>query len=263
MKNNRRKWIAAVLLVMLVLGLSRLGAGPIEEIFYIASQPFYRFFDYLGGKTSGLFGYFRDQQMLLIERDDLAREKEELLSELARLSDYCLEKDELAEVLGAESDALDWRVMMGKITYVNASQDWIMINLGRRDGVETGQPVITSNHVLAGRVGQVYERQAEVKLLSHADSLVKVKTVDVSPAVSFLQGKGGLRTVLQSADLTQDFKVGDDLVTDVFRDEYPANLLVGQIVQVERDEVRSMLAAQVMPFFDWSTERNLFILEDF
>lgn len=261
--KNHRKLLITVLLVVLVLGLIRFGSGPIEGIFYTVSRPIYRLFDYLGGGVSGFFSYFQDKELIISERDSLAQEKQELLRELAQLSDCCVEKEDLAEVLGAESNELDWTLAMGKITYINSAQDWIMINLGRRDGLASGQPVMAPNHVLAGRVGQVYERQAEIKLLSHPDSAIKVKTVESDPVVSFLQGKGGLKSVLQSVDPTQDFKVGDNLVTDIFRDEYPANLLVGQIVKVERDEIRSVLVAQVVPFFDFSGERNLFVLKGF
>ena len=257
------QWIACILMAIIIFGLFYFSNGSAESALYTASRPIYQVFDYLGSRASGFLNYFQDKKMILAERDALIQEKEELLKELADLSDCRADRRELAEVLGVGIREPNWEMSMAKISYLNTTEDWLMVNLGKRDGLETGQPVINSNHVLVGRVGQVYERQAEVKLLSHPDSVIKVKTVSSSPLVNFIQGGGGLKVNLLSNDLNQPFQPGDNLVTDLFREDYPANLLVGQVVRVERDDIRSTLIAEVAPFFDFTSEQNVFVLQNF
>lgn len=257
------QWIAVILVAIMIFSLFYFTAGSAEGVLYTISGPIYQVFDYFGSKVSGFFSYFQDQKTVLAERDELIQEKETLLKELADLHDCQTDRQDLAGLLGLEMREPDWQMAMAKITYLNTAEDWLMINLGKRDGLDTGQPVITSNYVLVGRVGQVYERQAEVKLLSHPGSVIKVKTVSSSPLVNFIQGRGELKVNLLSNDLNQSFQPGDNLVTDLFREDYPANLLVGQVVRVERDDIRSTLVAEVAPFFDFTTQKNVFVLQNF
>ncbi len=261
--QSRRKWISLLLLVFLVFGLNRFGAGPLESAFYTMSRPFYRVFDYFGQRTSNFLNYFQSKKALEMERDALVLEKNYLLNRLTEKTDCLEEKDALAEMLQIVDTEHEWSLAMGRVTYANPAQDWALIDFGRRDGAEIGQPVVTSQRVLIGRISEIYESQARVRLLSHPDSLIKVRTVKHPMAIGFMQGRGGSRVGLQSTDIEQPFQQGDSLVTEAFRDEYPGGLLAGRIRQVDKDDVRSALEARVSPFYRAEDLRVVFIIKSF
>ncbi len=262
-KKGHQKWISLFVMVLLVLGLSRLGGGAVQSVFYAVSRPIHRFFDYLGQRGSGFLGYFQNKKIIEAERDALFLEKQNLLKELAQKDDCLTERDALAEKMQVARRDQEWQEIMGRLTYANPAQDWALINLGGRNGIETGQPVITSRHVLIGKVSEVYHRYSRVMLLSHPDSLVKVKTVNQPSAVGFLQGRGGGVIGLEAIDVEQPFRLADNLITEPFRNEYPGGLLAGQIRHLEKDDVRAFLEARVAPFYQVSSLDVIFAVKDF
>lgn len=261
-RRNPQSWTIVLVLAVFLLVLS-LGGGSLRSSFYLISRPLHGLFDGLGRGSSSWLDYFQNQRILRLERDALLAEKTLLLAKLAAEDQCAAERDALSEMLEVSRREDDWRKVMGRVTYVVPSQDWILLDVGRRDDLKEGDPVVSSSGSLIGRISQIYERYAEVSLLSRADSLVKVRTIGEPTAVGFIQGEGAMKIGLESTDISQPFERGDDLVTDAFRDEYPSNLPVGQIRSIEKDDVRSRLKATIVPFYQLDDLEIVFVIADF
>ncbi len=246
-KGNHLKAILVLTLILLFLGAVRFELIP-EGAVYSISRPIYQVFSHLGKRISSFGYFFGDKSEIREERDRLRLEKQDLLIDLSRKNHLLAEKESLLEAVKVSDRVFDWQTSIGRVSYFNSSQDWFLINLGQRDGVVSGQPVINSRHVLIGLIEEAYRNQSRVRMISHADSLVKAKTVR-SEGFGLLRGMGGLRAVLSSTIIDQPIRVGDNLVTDFFKDQYPAGLLIGQIVSLEKDDIRSLMQAEVSLFF--------------
>lgn len=256
------KLIVIFLIFILILGLTRFEENLISDFFQIVSRPIYSIFNYFGQKGYSVVNYFKSKNLIEKEKDLLKIKNEFLIEKLAQENDCQLEKEALTELLNVNNPEHNWQTVMGRISYANPAQDWAMINLGYRDGIRMNQPVINSRHILIGRINKVDEKKSEVALLSHIDSAIKVKNINENVAIGFIKGGGGGKIDLES-NLSQPFKLGDDLVTDIFKDEYPANLLIGRIVEIKKNDLQSSLQAKVIPFLKIQEVSAIFVLTDF
>jgi len=261
-RQGSHKLIVIFLIFILILGLTRFGANLMGDFFQIISKPIYSIFNYFGQRGYSIVNYFKSKSLIEKEKDLLEIKNAFLVERLAQENDCQFEKEALAEFLNVDNPEHGWQTIMGRISYANPAQDWAMINRGYRDGVRMNQPVINSRHILIGRINKVDEKKSEIALLSHIDSVIKVKNINENTAIGFIKGSGGGRIGLES-DLSQPFKLGDDLTTDIFKDEYPANLLIGRIVKIKKNDLRSSLQASVIPFLKIQELSTVFVLIDF
>ncbi len=261
MHNKKIILIVSIFLILYLMQL--MNTKWIENSLLIVSSPFYRLFDFSGEKISSFFNYFKEKGSLEKENNALVIERNNLLQELALQKNCSYEKNELMRLLSIDERDYEWQMTMGRLIYINPMQDWGIINLGQNDGMQPGQPIITSDHVLIGRITETQEKQSHIIFISHPDSLVKVRTIDESIAVGFLRGRGGMFIALESINSEQPFREGANLMTESFRDEYPAGLLVGQITQLEKDDVRSSLKGKIAPFFSALDIDIIFVIRNF
>jgi rod shape-determining protein MreC len=262
MKKKANKWLASFLLILLILSLSQLGASLIGDFFRLVSQPIYRTFDYLGQRAKNFTDHFVAKKDILAENKALVNRNNLLLRQLVQSLEHRKERDALQEMMGLEFYNSSWKTVMGRVVYFNPAQDWLLLNLGKDDGVLVGQPVINSEYVLVGRVTEVMANRCQVSLVSSLNSLIKVRSLNEQGATGFIHGLGALKFNME-ADIDQPFNAGDGLVTEVFQDEYPSNLPIGQIYKIEKNDLRSYLKAEINYFSDLDNLDILFVLKEF
>ena len=120
----------------------------------------------------------------------------------------------------------------------------VLVNAGRRDGVEKGQAAITSDG-LAGRVAQVGVRSARILLLT-----------DINSRIPVLVGSGRERAILAGDNTKQPrlryllpsavIQPGDRVVTSGHGGVFPPGLPVGVVTEASES------AMSVQPFVDWA-----------
>jgi rod shape-determining protein MreC len=264
---TNKKWIKKTIFVILVIFvlclIQFIGSNAIQNSVHWFSQPIYQVFDGWGRKTDKFLNYFREKESLKRERDILLIQRNDLLKKLISQNQCLVEKEALIEISGIKERIHDWQIIKGSLSYFDPSQDWGIINLGKEDDVQVGQSVITSDYIFIGKIVETSDRQSRIIFLSHPDFWVKVRTLDDSPARGFLRGRGNMIVELESIDLAQPFREGQNLITELFRDEYPAGLLVGQMGSIEKDDVRSSLKAKIFPLINFLELDIIFVIQDF
>jgi rod shape-determining protein MreC len=119
----------------------------------------------------------------------------------------------------------------------------VLLNAGRRDGVEKGQAAVTGAG-LAGRVIELGERSSRLLLLTDLNSRVPV-TMEGSRWRAILGGDNSPRPKLLFLPNTAEVAVGDRVVTSGAGGVVPPGLPVGVVAQVGESEIR------VQPFVEW------------
>lgn len=200
------------------------------------------------------------------ELTELKKKTEELEREVAQLrtANTQLEIDNKAmrRLLQAPLPA-DWKFLpaqtLGRTRY-------LLIDQGRRDGVKMGVVVVFEN-VLVGKVVEVSEKSAKIILPIDQDSKIAVKTLrewpEDSPGVVkgvVIAEKGQL--VLTEVLQEQKFKVGDLVVTSGENEVFPANLLIGKIKSVEKEEREPYQTAEVEPLVNYDQLETVFLILD-
>lgn len=129
--------------------------------------------------------------------------------------------------------------------------DWLVINKGSRDGIREDFPVTEASGVLVGSVDEVYFSTARVRLITHPESVVNVRTTETE-AKGVVRGEFGLGLLFDMALQTDTLKSGDRVVTSVIGTAFPAGLYVGDIGDVQVSEDGLFQRAQIISPLDFS-----------
>lgn len=144
---------------------------------------------------------------------------------------------------------------------VSSFEDILFLDGGARDGIEKGMPVISSQKVLYGFVGEVFERSSRVRLLSHRESRVVVSVAEKKVSGT-VRGLGRGEVVLDFIPREAELQEGS-LILTAHQEEYPEGLLVGLVQKALARDVEPFLQFSIQPFFEKAGFLHLFVVKDF
>jgi rod shape-determining protein MreC len=135
----------------------------------------------------------------------------------------------------------------------------LIINKGHAEGIEVGEPVVSSLGVV-GRIFEVGHNTSKVILLS--DPTFAVAAVDQRSRENGLL-TGSLQGVLRLQYLTDnaDVKVGDPLVTSRLSTAFPEGILIGQITDVQASVNTHTVECLVDPAVDLSELEEVIVIK--
>jgi len=138
---------------------------------------------------------------------------------------------------------------------------YIIVNRGSNEGIQRGMPVVT-NEGLVGRVDAVIADAARVQLITDPVSSVNVHLKNANTD-SVLVGSvtGDLTLDLISQDAT--INAGDLILTSGLGGGFPADLIVGQIVNVRKLPAELFQQATVQPAVDFTRLSIVLIITNF
>lgn len=117
----------------------------------------------------------------------------------------------------------------------------VLLNVGARDGIRDGWATMDGLG-LVGRIAGVGEQTSRVILLTDTNSRVPV-TIQPSGQKALLVGDNTLAPPIDIVENLEDVRPGDRVVTSGDGKVFPADILVGQIVQGREGRLRVKLAA--------------------
>ncbi|MEZ4515451.1 MAG: rod shape-determining protein MreC [Chloroflexota bacterium] len=194
---------------------------------------------------------------LQTENETLARENEEL-TEIQR------KYQNLQELFNRASETPAYRrITADVIAYdTNPAVRSLMIDKGRDDGVRVGQPV-EGPRGLVGQIYRVSNDAAQVALITETASAIPVRLGD-SRATGVLRGGGrGNPPTIDWIDLTTPVEVGELVYTSGLGGKFPPDLVIGRVIDVERNEAELFQSAIVQPATDFNSLETLFVITDF
>ena len=240
--------------------------SPIKNYFYTLSAPFQKSFWSAGGSSSNFLGSFLNAGYLAKENEDLKNENQKLLSQIASLQS--IEQGNQAQ------SAISISCQNNEVQFVMAGvvglddNDIVSINKGSADGISEGMPVVNQQNVLFGKIFKVYKNFSKVILISNKNSVINVKIQQsqdsTDPEVDgIIKGNGGLTAYLDLIPIDSNINSGDVLVTSAIEKLFPKDLLVGKILQKEKNDQKPFQQAQVSLFFDVKATDNLFVITNY
>jgi len=169
----------------------------------------------------------------------------------------CLEENEkMRKLLGAPLPA-KWKFLPAKVM---GSEDLMRIDKGEKDEVEPGMIVVSEN-ILVGRVASVGENSSLIQLpVSWGVKMpAVVKRKQGVQARGLLVGQPGGKLVLDRVLQSEDIQKGD-LVVTAGSEDWPPDLLIGQISEVLPKSAQVYQKAQVRPLVEYDKLRIVFIV---
>ncbi len=227
-----------------------------RNAFYFISSPIQGFSWNLGRSASS----FRELGFKE-EKKELEIENQKLLNDLVELENIKKENQKLREALGIELNK-SFNLELVQIFGKDFSQDVILINKGKNNGIEKGFPLINEQKVLFGRVDRVYENFSSVILISNQGNVfdIEIKNKEV---FALAKGKGNLGLFIDLIPPEVKINKGDVVTTSAMNNSFPRDLLVGKINKVIKEDIKSFQKAEIDPFFNIKTTNKLFVVLDF
>ncbi len=194
------------------------------------------------------------------ELDQCEQRTARLQSEVAVMQNLQKENKALRRALDLELHNTPLRFTEAQVTGM-ASGRVLLIGKGERDDIRAGQPVITANRVLAGRIHTVHDRFSEVALISHTDIEFpgRILNTELSGVVK------GTGSVVQLTEIQKETEIEKEypVVTSAVASDYPTGLLVGTIETIRDNEVAPYRTATVDPAFSAADHAYLFVVTEF
>ena len=235
-------------------------AKEIKNLIYSISFPVQKCFWQIGEKISDFFTAFLRADFLQKENEKLSLRLKELISENIKLKYLTEENETLRKALKINLQK-EFNLELVEIIGKDISEDFILINKGKKDGISEGLAVITAQKVLVGRVSSIYENFSKIVLISNKESSFDVE-VSKKNITGVVKGKGNFKLSLDYLPKEKEITPGELVITTSLSKIYPKGLLVGKIKSVEKEDIELFQKAEVSPAFEIGKEKYLFIIQE-
>jgi rod shape-determining protein MreC len=262
-------WFGIILAILLLgLALGRLGyLQPVQGIVRTIIAPVQGGMTDVGSGVGNLFLNFRDVRALSQRLSELQDEVNRLSVDNARLADIEQENRDLRQLLNftRNNPQIDYRaaaVVGQKIGEDTSNLLFsIFIDVGARDGVARGMPVITDRG-LVGRVVAVGPTVSEVLLIIDPSSSVNGR-VQSSRATGVVRGsiEGGL--TMERIPQGEAISPGDIVTTSGLGGNFPDKLVIGQITEIQQRDLDMFQSARIRPTVDFGRLEVVLVLVTF
>lgn len=138
----------------------------------------------------------------------------------------------------------------------------IIIDKGSDDGLRVGMPV-ESSRGLIGRIFRTTQNSAQVVLITDNASAIPVR-LGTSRATGSLKGRGATGDLIVDwIDLKFQLELGEVVLTSGLGGDFPQDIVIGRVVQIDRNEAELFQQAIVQPGTDFDTMEIVFVIIDF
>jgi rod shape-determining protein MreC len=257
-KRNRAKRLSIIALAILAAVFFQLSGwltplyDPFSRVLLTIAAPFHA----VGNGVSGFFGRF-----LGGGTDDpatLHRTIDGLEAENAKLLTLASENSALKAALEFVERGTD-DVVTARVVYESDDNDarLLVLDRGSNDGIASGQPVITGNGIIIGKILTVRRQSSTVMPLMDTRSRLAVAAQNAQETLGVLEGDRDLSMSISLIPQTEELSPGDTVITSGLEPGIRRGLVVGTIEKVNRSTQDPFQSATVLPFS--STLHPLFV----
>lgn len=228
----------------------------------IVVDPVYRLASLPADGMHALGVAFADRRMLTEQNQRL---REDLLlanAKLNRMAAVAEQNARLKELLDTQR-SLELHVQLARVIGVDmgAYRHRMMINLGARDGIKAGQPVIDARGVV-GQIVDVLPNSATVMLVTDPDHALPVVIQRTGLRTVAYGSRNGDQLTLPNIPMAADVHEGDKLLTSGLGGRFPQGFPVGEIHSVGPAATGMFLEAHALPSADLDRTDEVLVLHD-
>jgi rod shape-determining protein MreC len=272
-KQARRRGITFAVLIAITLLLMAFSSNPylreFQRGFQFALTPFQDALSSVANGVAGIASAVGEIDQLRGDNASLREENERLANENARLRSLKQENDELTALLQLQG-GFDHDTVAARVTgrEVLETRRIVSLDVGTDDGIEMGDVVVTKGGALAGRVTDVGPTFAKVTLISDGTSTVVGKLLESGETGDIVGQAGGvliMRNIDSSVEVGIDeevFTAGLELAGGI-RSPYPPGLVVGSVVDIERDANDVVQTAFLAPAAELDSFQLALVITDY
>lgn len=267
--RRRIRWwpVVIVLLTAIVVLVNTQSIDAPRDVATRLTLPLQRLLRQAGNELRGATGVAGDAATLRSRNVELEQIVAQLTVENLRLKEIEAENVRLRSLLQFrdvnpsftyKGGQVVGRIVANEPTSIVKS---ILIDIGSSNGIEPGMPVVTERG-LVGRVTDVYRNAARVLLITDSSSNVNTMLQNTRLR-GMLRGRAGQLPIMDYLPQDQPILVGDIVVTSGEGGNFPIGIPVGQVVEVEQNDVEMFQRAVVRTTVDFDTLETVLVVTNF
>jgi rod shape-determining protein MreC len=267
--NNRVVlfFVLATLSIILLILSSSGKLTPVEGIAMSVGRPFLAAFNNLGRQGSNLVSTIRDLRTLRSRNQQLQALADTLTVDNLRLQEVEAENERLRALLRFQqlNPIYDYRggqviarvISRGTTNYLST----IAIDLGAEHGISRGMPVVTERG-LVGRIHRVHPTTSTVLLITDPSSGVQ-SLIQRNRLTGVVGGRGGALPVMEFIPQDDEVTIGDLVITSGLGGAFPKNLVIGQVVEVQKRDYEMYQQAIIRPTVNFDRLEFVLVITNF
>ena len=266
--RDRVRWVTLLVLVGVTFLLVVLDTiGSLDSAFEFIESPFSSLLNWTSVRTDAVVDSLsgpQDLQAALAELDQLHLQVDSLQRENEQLREIQGEYQLLLDLFDRARESPEFGRQTAAVIGYDTSPLFrsIIIDKGSDDGVFVGMPVESAR----GLVGQVFRATAHsamVILISDNISSIPAR-LDASRATGIVRGGGlGGAMTMDWIGLEEQAAVGEVVLTSGLGGNFPQDMVIGRVVDLEKRESDLFQRAVVQPVVDFNSLELVFVITDF
>lgn len=267
MNTSSSRWWQTALLVVVVGGLLLLAlSGYLNPALRAVLNPLVSVQGWLSSRYMAVYEFLtvpRDVNTLRLRNAELENEISNLQSQVIQLQQQQRESQVLYALLDFARTRPENEYKAAAVIGLDPSpfMRYVILDKGSDDGLRHGMPVVTEQG-LVGRIDAVTSGAARVQLITDPSSAVNVHLQSVQTEAMLtgsVTGDVSIEMVPQDTDL----KIGEVVLTSGLGGNYPADILIGQVISIRKRENELFQSASVQPAVDFSSLRAVLVITNF
>jgi rod shape-determining protein MreC len=272
-RQVRRRGIVFTILMATTLLMMAFSSNPfvldMQRGLSFALRPFQGAMAAAAEGIASLASAVTEIDALRLDNAALLDENERLANENARLRAAREENDQLTALLqlrsGFEHETVAARVIGREML---ETRRLITLDKGTDEGIELGDVVILQGGALAGRVTDVGPTFARVMLISDSSSTVVGQLLGTG-ATGEIVGQAGSVLIMRNIDSAVQIGLDEEVFTagielaGGIRSPYPKGLVIGTVVDVERDANDVVQTAYLVPAANLDSFELALVITDY
>lgn len=205
----------------------------------------------------------RDVAALRQRNAELETEVSRLQAQVVQLQNSLAEADALAALVNFSRSNPENSYTAASVIGRDPSPflRYIIIDRGSNDGLRRGMPVVTDQG-LVGRVDAVINSAARVQLITDTASAINIR-LEKAKKDAILTGTVSGDLVLDLVPVDVPLEIGDLVLTSGLSGGFPADLIVGQILNIRKQDADLFQEVFVQPVVDFAKLKIVLIITDF
>ncbi|MEY2732009.1 MAG: hypothetical protein RLZZ588_734 [Chloroflexota bacterium] len=193
-------------------------------------------------------------------------ERDEAVASASRVASLEREITELQAVLDLRST-----IRFSSVAVQVVARDFeigrrvVVIDRGSSDGIQVGDVVIGAGNTLAGRVIEVSDANAQVRLVSDPEFSVTAEIASTG-AIGLIRGRGANPLAFDDIDALRDVPIGAEVTTSgielsqTLRSAFPRGLSIGRVVTLSDQAGTVIKSAEVESILELDAARTLLVI---
>ncbi|MCF7906349.1 rod shape-determining protein MreC [Patescibacteria group bacterium] len=176
--------------------------------------------------------FFSNFNSLILDNKNLKSENQKLILENIALKDKIKESvifDESLSYLEQKDYNFEFAKIISKDQF---ESNTLTIDLGSKNGIDIGYPVVYKNGFLVGKIKEVSEYTSFVSLISKNDSNIASTVLGMDKNLGVVAGDYDLALKFNYVSIDTDISEGDIVITSGIEKYIPYGLVIGEISSI-------------------------------